>query len=184
MRRHIIIEGMDGSGKDSLIHDLMPLLPRHILHERASTSIGGPVADLVGWVERSVQEITDETTSSAQYVFNRHPTVSEPIYAPYRMINAGLRGAFRDTQWLNLQRRLIGQHAILVVCDPGWSEVHNNLLRTADGHMAGVLDNAHALHTHYREFVWPGPVLRYSYKRDNAESLLRTISIMRQNGRG
>jgi hypothetical protein len=181
MRRHLIIEGMDGSGKDSLINNLVMAHPSYTLHERASTSLGGPVADLVGWTERSVIEIANQRTDSPRYIFNRHPLISEPIYAPYRMINAGLRGKFRDVQWLRLQRSIVGGHAILVICDPGWSEVHKNLINTADGHMAGVIDNAHTIYQHYQEFQWPGPVIRYSYKRDNPDLLLTTISIMRQN---
>jgi hypothetical protein len=179
-RRHLIVEGMDGSGKDTLVDQLLKIRPWPQLHDRASTSLGGPVDDLDTWVLRSITKMA--YAGSPRYIFNRHPLVSESIYAPFRKSNPGFRGKFLDPQWIVNQRVQAAKYAILVICDPGWQAVRNNLLKSPRNHMPGVMDNADILHHAYKEFMWPGPTLRFCYSRDTPESLMRTISIMEQNG--
>jgi hypothetical protein len=160
MRKHIIVEGMDGSGKDTLIAELEKLFPQHRKHARASTSLGGPVADLATWTALDVRTMADQPPS----IYNRHPLVSEPIYADYRGVNPGLKAPWTNLTWVHTYRRLASQHAVMVICHPPYSVLESNLERSgASSHMPGVLANRLELYKHYGAVVWPGPSVRYNY---------------------
>jgi hypothetical protein len=171
-RRHVIIEGMDGSGKDTLIADLLELMPEFVVHERASTSLGGPVSNLAEWVVKDTLAMEDTLPPS---LYNRHPIISEPIYAPVREVNPGLRGVWGSRPWVQTYKSVIGLHAVLVVCSPPFSTIQSNLLRTRDGHMPGVIENMTYLHTQYSTVMWPGVLIRYNYRNDRPRNLARTL---------
>jgi hypothetical protein len=173
LRRHLIVEGMDGSGKDTLISKLLMQLPGYTLHERASTSLGGPVANLSGWV---IDDLTQMPTQPLS-IYNRHPLISEPIYAPYRRIGGGLRGAWRDRSWVALNRVIAAEHCLVILCHPSWFTVQYNLLQTSQGHMPGVMENARSLWDAYDKLVWPGRCIRYNYRRDSVPTLMQTINM-------
>lgn len=176
-RRHIIVEGMDGSGKDRLIRELMDNmnLPGFTVHERASTSLGGPVADLAEWTVNDVLSMGDQPKS----IYNRHPLVSEPIYAPIRKVNPGLAGVWRSEVWVKTYQRLVAREAVLVVCQPPFPEVRKNLEATGpQGHMPGVYDNMMHLYDTYKELVWPGLHIRYDYMLDTPDTLVTLLNRM------
>lgn len=162
-RRHIIIEGMDGSGKDTLIDRLqaLPFAPfgqEYQLHPRASTSLGGPIDNLSDWVEHTNYRLP----TTGPWMFNRHPLISELIYAPYRDINRGLSGKFTDKAWVANQQRILADHAVVVFVQPKYSAVETALrplhwLR----HMPGVWSNRQTLYNLYRNFMWPGVSIRW-----------------------
>lgn len=163
-RQHIIVEGMDGSGKDFLINQLLVLFPTHARHERASTSLGGPVANLAEWVTNDVTTMRDQPAS----IYNRHPLISEPIYADRRHVNTGLRGVWTSEAWIDACRRAAAPFCTLVICQPDWPTIKDNLTRSGEGaHMPGVLDHAEELYREYQNLVWPGPTIRYNYREDN-----------------
>lgn len=169
--RSIIVEGMDGSGKDTLIEKLLISLPKHHLHERASTSLGGPVDGLAEWVRKDAHHIT---TSDIPHIYNRHPLISEPIYAPYRP-DRPLSPGFENAAWVDAYRRIVGSAAVVVICQPPWSVVKTNLDASADGHMPGVVDNAPKLYEAYGSLVWSGRSIRYNYTADPYSSLLHAL---------
>lgn len=172
MRKHVIVEGMDGSGKDTVIRDLLDLFMGHFsLHERASTSLGGPVTNLIDWVLNDLRDMPD----NPPMIYNRHPLISEPIYADKRLVNPGLRGQWRNLTWVNMHRRIAAEHCILVICEPPFSAIHANLLRSPGGHMPGVIENAAELYGRYARLVWPGVTIRYNYRKDTPDSLVKTI---------
>jgi hypothetical protein len=172
VHRHIIIEGMDGSGKDTLINRLSQLMPGHTLHKRASTSLGGPVADLAVWTATDVRTMADQPPS----LYNRHPLVSEPIYAHIREVNGGLRPPWTNAVWVKTYQRLAADQALLVICQPPWAEVRKNLLRSGpDAHMPGVYSNAKTLYDAYANLLWPGAVVRYNYTTNSPETLVDTM---------
>lgn len=185
MRKHIIVEGCDGTGKDTLIDRLKgnPAFATPLdVHERASTSIGGPIPDLSGWVERVNYRLRiwaspgpNPYVVTPRYIFNRHPLVSEYIYADKRFVRRGLSGRFRDSKWRAEQSRILSDHTILIVCQPPWSTVKRNLMQTPDSHMPGVVVNAADIYDEYTKLVWPGITLRYDYTRDSLDDLIELI---------
>jgi hypothetical protein len=173
MRRHIIVEGMDGSGKDTLIESLLPLFPDHVLHARASTSLGGPIANLAEW---TVEDVTTMNTQPPS-IYNRHPLVSEPIYANYRQIQRGLRGVWSNEAWVHTYRRLASTASVLVICQPPFSIVRANIREAgAHAHMPGVYEHMLELYTEYATLHWPGSIIRYDYTKDTPETLAGIIT--------
>lgn len=172
MRKHIIIEGIDGSGKDTLIDQLVPLFPYHKLHPRASTSLGGPVPSLDQWTTDDVLSMFRQSPS----IYNRHPLISEPIYAPLRQVNPGLVAPWDDSSWVDTYRRTAALHCVLVICDPAYRTVRENLEASGpDSHMPGVYENQKELYDRYRSLVWSGPTIRYDYTLNTAEALATVI---------
>lgn len=169
MRKHIIVEGMDGSGKDTLIARLLELFPSHRPHTRASTSLGGPVDDLAMWTAMDVRTMGEQVPS----IYNRHPLVSEPIYAPLRTVNVGLRSPWNNPLWITRYRRETSKHAVLVVCQPPYSTASDNLDKSK--HMPGVSENRVTLYLNYSGVMWPGPTIRYDYTVSTPEVLADLI---------
>lgn len=175
-RRHIVVEGMDGTGKDTLIDSLMaykfwPTSPR--LHERASTSLGGPVSSLDQWVMRDLSMMHLHPFD----IYNRHPLISEPIYAPYRLVNRGLSGLFQSKSWIAMNRQLLCEQAVVVFCVPPWEVVHGNLLKTPNAHMPGVIINARTLYNSYLDTIgnWSGDYIHYNYTSMSKARLLSYV---------
>jgi hypothetical protein len=172
MRRHIIVEGMDGSGKDTLIESLLKIFPDHTTHERASTSLEGPITNLAEWTVRDVITMHMQAPS----IYNRHPLVSEPIYAKYRQINGGLKGVWANPAWVESYQRLARTAATLVICQPPFATVRANLNDSgAHAHMPGVYEHMLELYTEYAMLIWPGPSVRYNYTIDTPETLADLI---------
>lgn len=184
-QRHVIVEGMDASGKDTLITALLTMkaqfhddLPHFELHERASTSLGGPVPLLDEWVEDDLDHMTD----NRPYVYNRHPLISEPIYGP--VTRGHMLGRFTDPSWIKHSRELAARHCMVVFCRPPFSTVRANLARTPHGHMPGVMENASRLYDRYDDYMvqWPGRSVIYDYTVSKAYKLMRTLRPIIQNG--
>lgn len=170
--RSIIVEGMDGSGKDTLIRDLIPTFVDHTPHERASTSLGGPVPNLAEWVARDASKMANHA-----WIYNRHPLVSEPIYGPIRP-DRPTEETFTNPAWLSAYRRIVARESVLVICQPPFHIVKATLdHQGAEAHMPGVYDNALTLYTKYSTLVWPGRTIRYNYMADELSSL---VALLRQ----
>jgi hypothetical protein len=165
--RSIIVEGMDGSGKDTLIRDLQALFPKHKLHERASDSLKGPVSNLGEWVARDAVRMGE----TGPWIYNRHPLISEPIYGKIRPGKPTVE-PFNNSAWLNAYQRIVGRESVVVLCHPPYHVVKDTLrTQGADAHMPGVFENQVDLWVHYQSLVWPGRIIRYDYTRDNLFSL-------------
>lgn len=182
VRRHLVVEGMDGSGKDTLIRSLLTYRaqtedsgPHFTLHERASTSLGGPVTNLDMWVVNDLSRMV--TGDLPPSLYNRHPLISELIYADRRLVNVGLKFPFTDPSWVEKHRKMLAYHSVLVVCDPGWRTVKRNLDRSVGGHMPGVAESAEQLYSEYQEVIyrWAGPVIRYNYTTTPSHRLVARI---------
>lgn len=172
--KSLIIEGCDGSGKDTLISELLTkFLPGHRLHERASTSLGGPVSNLADWVMRDAANMT----GAFPWIYNRHPLISEPIYAPIRRVNPGLRDDWTSPEWIAEWRRIVGRKTVLVICQPPYAKVVDTIIRQGpDAHMPGVYGNIRRIYMAYNRLVWPGTTIRYDYTVDKPEHLARTLN--------
>jgi hypothetical protein len=141
------------------------------MHKRASTSLGGPVDDLELWTTTDVRTMGCQRPS----IYNRHPLVSELIYGPIRA-EKKILPPFTDWEWVTKYRRDAAQHAVLVVCQPPYYVVQQNLHRSGPhAHMPGVYENQAKLYTEYRSLVWPGPIIRYDYRLSRPEILAALI---------
>jgi hypothetical protein len=179
MRKHIVVEGMDGSGKDTLIDSLRLFFPDHTMHRRASTSLGGPVADIAAWTAADIRTMEAQPKS----IYNRHPIISEPIYANYRTVKPGLRPPWDNSVWVGTYMRLAAKEVVVVVCQPTFEVVRDNLKRSGpDAHMPGVFENMRYLYQAYADLVWPGACIRYDYKASSVEPLVSLIRKQMNNG--
>lgn len=175
--RSIIVEGMDGSGKDTLIASLLRTYSGHTLHARASTSIGGPVRNLAEWVRHDATTMRE----TGPWIYNRHPLVSETIYAPYRP-SKPLSPGFENMPWLDAYRRIVSASSVMVICQPPYERVAGNLIASgARAHMPGVFDNRMSIYTDYAAFSWPGRTIRYDYTRDTVADLVTALSYQLEN---
>lgn len=167
--RHVIVEGPDGSGKDGLIARLLPLMPKFHVHERASTSVGGPVSYLTQWTEDDFATIAD----SGPWIYNRHPLISELIYAPV-VRHEPPQGMFANPDWVDARLTELAKHAVMVWCLPPWSNVRHNVLSGDVAHMPGVAANVRPMYEAYRRASgwWPGTSLYWDYTMTKIEDLM------------
>lgn len=174
-RRHIIFEGCDGTGKDTLVSDLIKkgLVDKFQLHDRASTSLGGPHRELDAWVNTDLLDLVENPTNRF-YMYNRHPLISETIYARWRHTRRGLHGKFRDRSWVMNSRALLSKYAILVICSPPPAVVKRNV--ASGRHMPGVAENWSHIYNEYQTFMWPGIVVRYDYTTSTPEELMTILN--------
>ncbi len=168
----IVVEGMDGSGKTGLIRRLAREMQIPV-HERASTSVGGPVEDLYEWAKKDVLTWHHQPFS----LYDRHPFVSEYVYGP--ITRGWMDPRFHTPEARELIKRFT-YNSVIIFCDPGMSEVSDNVRRNKQ--MSGVVDNDQALFYTYRSIftLWPTPlrVGRWDYTSpvaDRAFDQLKTL---------
>jgi hypothetical protein len=174
---HLIIEGCDGSGKTSLIREL---LGQYVLHPRASDSKTGPVPNLADWVDNDLWRLEHwNGRGMTPYIYDRHPLISELLYADLRWHNRGLAPGFESREWVGKQQRRMADLSILVICSPPYAEVERVMQEQGrEAHMPGVFENRFRLWKSYNEFVWPGKVIRYDRTREVPADLIATLEKM------
>lgn len=164
--KHVIVEGVDGSGKDTLIRTLIkiapppyPEFPHFSLHPRACTSTGGPVSNLSAWVDEDMQYIEAMTPC----IYNRHPLISEPIYGP--VIRGYLPAGFNDRRWLDSRIDRLNEHCLVIFCDPGLKLIKDRIDR--DPQMPMVVNKLDELYELYRidALNWNGPKFYYDSEK-------------------
>lgn len=160
MLRHLIVEGPDGSGKDGLIHRLAPIYPQFQLHVRASTSRGGPVPYLTQWVTDDIRKMP----TTGPWIYNRHPLISELIYAPIAR-HTTPQGSIANPAWVAQMLHEMTTHALVVWCMPPASVVAHNVSQTSVTHMPGVAANIAELYLAYEDArkAWAAPSLAWDY---------------------
>lgn len=183
MKHHVVVEGMDGTGKSTLIQTIMEKCrskfftgvsnPYFDLHPRASSSVDGPVASLDHWVEKDVALMPYFTGPN---IYDRHPLISEPIYGP--VTRGKVPGKFNDPGWIRYFRnRLVHQGTVIIFCDPGWEVIQSNLDKSADAQMPGVIEKSSVLYDYYCDasLAWPGLQMRYDYTKTDIGTVLRNL---------
>jgi GTPase SAR1 family protein len=172
--RNVIIEGCDGAGKTTLINTLVQDYGFE-RHARASHSTTGPVASLRDWVDRDLDWM-EEDDFDAPFIYDRHPLISEYIYAPIRWTNPGLADGFIDINWRTNSSQRLARLSILVICSPPYEEVERVLQRQGrDAHLPGVFENRFTIWTSYNTVMWPGTVIRYDRTRNTPKDLMKTL---------
>lgn len=162
--RHVIVEGPDGGGKTGMVARINSL--GYTTHERASSSIGGPVYNLTAWFTKDINELEGpESDTYGPWVYDRHPLISEPIYAPIAR-HVMPQGRFGFSAWVKAQRQRIMPHMLVVWCIPDVATVQRNVFNNANDQMPGVLENIAQLHAEYMRLAqeWAGPALWWDYR--------------------
>jgi hypothetical protein len=175
---HVIIEGCDGSGKTTLIRDLLEKGQPYVLHARASDSLSGPVPNLAAWVDNDLWKLESaEGKGLVPYIYDRYPLVSELLYGPIRWHNrTGPLGQFPSREWIIKQQRRMADLATLVICSPPYEEVERVMqAQGREAHMPGVFENRFRLWKGYEEFIWPGTVVRYDRTRETPADLINIL---------
>lgn len=175
MIRHIIVEGMDGTGKTTLLDTLLARLPDMKPHAKAARSVEGPhLPTLDHWVVEDTKTLAEAPMS----IYDRHPLVSEPIYGP--VIRGGVPGLFQQSWWVGAMTAEVAHHALLIYCNPPLPQVQTNLRRDPDNQMKGVIERAPDLYYRYAAATnrWPGVQMRYDYTRNKVSTLLNMIRLI------
>lgn len=169
----IVVEGVDGSGKSNLVKKLTQELKLPV-HERACTSVGGPVDNLFEWASNDVLTWNCQPLS----IYDRHPFISEYVYGPI------IRGTI-DPGFLSLAAKYHTQkfyrNALVIHCDPGMDEVSKNIRHSGDGQMGKVSENADALYLTYASLMhyWPSSrgVFKWNYRTTQLDDLLEVCDV-------
>ncbi len=126
----IIVEGPDGSGKSTLIDQLLASIPELELKKRHANT-HGPITDLVQWIE-------EDRFSEPNMLYDRHPLISEPIFGG--IIRGNLEGRFNDPAWLMAAyESMIYRQAMVIFCLPPISVVQANVERSEQMDMVSQL---------------------------------------------
>lgn len=177
MKRHLIIEGPDGAGKDTMIRRLQSTRwgKRFKVHPRASDSKEGPLTNLDYWVNVNTAELRSNP-SAGPWMFNRHPLISELIYHDLRQVNPGLKGSFTVPYWVDTMKSLVAENCVLLLILPPLRVVQTILdSEKASDQMPGVLDNIEEIYRRYTEVTWPGTMIRYDRTANNPVSLMLNL---------
>jgi hypothetical protein len=168
--RHVIVEGPDGSGKSTLVEFLCQASPL-VRHSRASDSIAGPVPDLATWYLDDMRQINEQPPS----VYDRHPVISEPIYARYARKEPAQR-PFNRPDWVNESHNLTAQWAFVVWCLPSPYVLYTNVHEKPQ--MTGVREGIWDLYYGYSALrqQWPGLAMHYNYQIHPMELVLDRIT--------
>lgn len=168
--RHVIVEGPDGSGKDTLIEYLAAEMGLAI-HTRASESATGPVPDLKGWVDNDMTTIAAAPPS----IYNRHPVISEPIYAVLaRKVEP--QPPFGSTDYVRTLKSQLAQYCVVVWCMPPRATVIGNV-SSGRVDMPGVREHIGNIHSAYvlAGGAWPGVQMTYDYTQMQASAIVNRL---------
>jgi hypothetical protein len=170
----IILEGPDGSGKTSLMGNLLDRLQGVEQHERASTSKGGPVDNLFDWAQEDV--LTWPVQPLA--IYDRHPLFSEPIYGP--IIRQTLDPRFNSPVFGRVLTQQVLKEGLIVICLPDPQFVIDNVRGNADDQMEGVLYRIESIYSEYRRIQHNlrgrRNVFWYDYNRNGDLEQLVTVA--------
>ncbi len=155
----VVIEGMDGSGKTTLINSL----------RKSGLSFWGifrskPI--------KTLQELEHfllwmgSIPPKQLVILDRHPIISEEVYGPI-LRNENLN------QYLDplLLRHQLKKIHLLIYCDPPFGIVYENICK--GDHLKGVLDHSQEIYVKYTSYIsdlFEGPikvpVMGYDYTGD------------------
>lgn len=174
----IIVEGMDGTGKTTLVQQLAHRLD---MKPKKFVKSSGPDEDYkLTLVASTTSEIYELETASAEgrsikRLYDRFPLISEAIYGSI------LRGhnCFGD-RYYSLRSRLLALKTVIIYCRPEKDVIQNNVQQVPQ--MSGVLEHFDELLDAYDKLFLEfteTPVNSYitifDYTRDKIEELIYKI---------
>lgn len=163
----IVLEGPDGAGKTTLLKVLTKAFPSIETHEKASTSTGGPVANIAQWAYNDLLSWGLQPLS----FYDRHPMISEPFYGP--LLRNKLDPWFGSQDALKIASSVMFSRGLIVYCLPPLEKVIENL--AAEEQLEGVEGNIMALYGLYQRQLMrfsklhPKGLFHYDYTRGPAE---------------
>ncbi len=173
----IIVEGMDGTGKTTLVQQLA-----HRLVVQPGKFVGslGPSDDYrLVLVNRTISEIAELETASAEgwfkRLYDRFPLISEAVYGPVLRGRNCFGGLYYP-----LRRRLLALKTVIVYCRPDMEVIQANVQQAPQ--MSGVLEHFRELLNAYDKLfveLTDSPVNSYitifDYTRDEVQELIYEI---------
>ena len=174
----VIVEGMDGTGKTTLIQQLAHHLD---VKPKKFVKSSGPYEDFKQTlVASTIPEINELETASAKgwpikRLYDRFPLISEAVYGPV------LRGrnCFED-RYYPLRSRLLALKTVIIYCRPDRDVIYTNVQQTLQ--MAGVREHFGELLNAYDklfEELMDSPMNSYitvfDYTRDEVQELIYNI---------
>lgn len=163
----IIIEGPDGAGKTTLISHLRETFGLEQA-PRFSTSLGGPVDDLI---RRTWDDVLSWHQRTGAVIYDRHPLISELIYGP--LVRGDVAAGFSGTTARYLMQRLY-REALIVLCLPPQDVVRANVHKDGEAQMPGVVQQIDTIWSLYRNLAvqWPTPrLVQYDYTQEQDDQL-------------
>lgn len=154
----ILLEGPDGSGKSTLVTELLQRFPQLTVHPKFVPSSG--VGDRTEIYDK-VCEDTAHFIERPIQIYDRHPMISEYVYGP--VVRNHLPQEWQSPS-ARLMRGIIANHALVVWCLPGLETVKQNISQDRD--MDGVVDNIAQIYNTYLtvKALWPGHCVTYNYQ--------------------
>lgn len=163
----IIVEGMDNSGKTTVVNQLASQFGLPTVHSPGPA----PYQKLRDFI----METALARFEGRMFIYDRHPIISEHIYGPVLRGHDDL-----DMKWT----RLIGSlNPLVIYCDPGIDMIMGN---TRD-QMPGVMENAEKLLEAYRHFINVTAsgkldrIIRYDYSLGSTRALFQTVRTYLEN---
>lgn len=136
--RHIVLEGIDASGKSTLAKELQRVLYWPIQHSEGPPKYPG---------EMNVR-LTNYAMFTSPYIFDRHPVVSQSIYGTMR--------SHSDEMHPSLISEFYRGEPIFIYCDPinrGMTAHQRNTVIDTDEHLRQVNENYSRLLALYRDWA-------------------------------
>lgn len=174
--RHVVVEGPDGGGKSTLIEKLSDVLQLPV-HTKASHSIDGPVDYLGKWVDADMRSMREVGHDYPATIYDRHPLISEPIYAPL-VRQQPPQYPFAVDEFVTGVREVMYEHCVVVFCIPDLATVTSNVLANSSEQMSGVVANIGKVHQAYMTamFRWRGPKHHYDYNRHDFAKMSQQVA--------
>lgn len=154
----IIVEGPDGSGKDTLINRLMEDFPELKRGPRACDSLLGPRDNLGIWL---IDDWKSWSYSLSPRIYNRYPLLSEPIYS--EILDRPYAKGFLEVS--SKLSGIVATQSLVLMCLPSLEKVRGNVDASRD--MPGVVENIDRIYSRYEDLArggWDGWVVRYNYQ--------------------
>lgn len=175
----IIVEGMDGTGKTTLVQQLA-----HRLEVKPRKFVGslGPSDDDYRWdlVNRTKLEIAElETTfakgGSIKRLYDRFPLISEAIYGPVLRDRNYFGGLYYP-----LRSRLLALKTVIIYCRPNREVIQANVHQSpqmsgVSEHFSKLLDAYDKLFVELTESPVNSYITVFDYTQDDVQDLIYRI---------
>jgi len=174
----IIVEGMDGTGKTTLIQQLAHHLD---VKPKKFVKSSGPYEDFKRTlVASTIPEIIELETASVKgwpikRLYDRFPLISEAVYGPILRGHNCFGGLYYP-----LRGRLLALKTVIIYCRPDRGVIHTNVQQTPQmsgvrEHFSELLDAYDKLFVELTESPGNSYITVFDYTRDEVRELIYNI---------